>query len=154
MKVWKTFQCLVWLWHFWAQCLKWNSEGLNILFYSSLVFCYILVKIDKMTEIQFGDSVKDLFQGFLKKHSLENCISIKFGNNGGSAALNVVAESREVADFWIRGLQKLIINKGNILPQNNFYQLVPDIQLLKMKGASKRCNGCGGVKNQGRLGVR
>lgn len=71
-------------------------------------------KIDKMTEIQFGDSVKDLFQGFLKKHSLENCISIKFGNNGGSAALNVVAESREVADFWIRGLQKLIINKGNL----------------------------------------
>lgn len=107
-----------------------------------------------MTEIQFGDSVKDLFQGFLKKHSLENCISIKFGNNGGSAALNVVAESREVADFWIRGLQKLIINRGNILPQNNFYQLVPDIQLLKMKGASKWCNGCGGVKNRGRLGVR
>ena len=91
-----------------------------------------------MTEIQFGDSVKDLFQGFLKKHSLENCISIKFGNNGGSAALNVVAESREVADFWIRGLQKLIINRGNILPQNNFYQLVPDIQLLKTKGASEK----------------
>ena len=76
-----------------------------------------------MTEIQFGDSVKDLFQGFLKKHSLENCISIKFGNNGGSAALNVVAESREVADFWIRGLQKLIINRGNILPQNNLRML-------------------------------
>lgn len=71
-------------------------------------------KIDKMSEIQFGDSVKDLFQGFLKKHSLDKCISIKFGNNGGSAALNVVAESREVADFWIRGLQRLIDNKGNL----------------------------------------
>lgn len=74
-------------------------------------FC--LVEIAKMTDVLSGDSVKDLFQGFLKKHSLDRCISIKFGQNGnGVTALNMVAESSKVADYWVRGLHKLIINKG------------------------------------------
>ena len=65
-----------------------------------------------MTDVLSGDSVRDLFQGYLKKHSLDRCISIKFGNNSNGAALNMVAESSEMADCWVRGLQKLIINKG------------------------------------------
>ena len=65
-----------------------------------------------MTDVLSGDSVRDNFQGFLKKHSLDKCISIKFGQNGNGATLNMVAESSEVADYWVRGLQKLIINKG------------------------------------------
>ena len=66
-----------------------------------------------MTDVLSGDSVRDLFQGFLKKHSLDRCISIKFGQNGnGVTALNMVAESSKVADYWVRGLHKLIINKG------------------------------------------
>ena len=70
-----------------------------------------------MTDVLSGDSVKDLFQGFLKKHSLDRCISIKFGQNGnGVTALNMVAESSEVADYWVRGLHKLIINKGKFPP--------------------------------------
>ena len=65
-----------------------------------------------MTDVLSGDSVRDIFQGFLKKHSLDRCISIKFGVNSNSTALNMVAESSEVADYWVRGLQKLIVNKG------------------------------------------
>lgn len=65
-----------------------------------------------MTDVLTGDSVRDIFQGFLKKHSLDRCISIKFGQNGNGATLNMVAETSEVADCWVRGLQKLIINKG------------------------------------------
>ena len=74
-------------------------------------FSFRLVEIAKMTEVLSGESVRDHFQGFLKKHSLDSCISIKLGENGG-LSLNMVAESNEVADFWVRGLQKLIINKG------------------------------------------
>ena len=70
-----------------------------------------LVAIATMTDVLCGDSVRDLFQAFLKKHSLESCISIKFGQNGG-LTLNMVAESKEIADCWVRGLQKLIVNKG------------------------------------------
>jgi len=75
-------------------------------------------EIAKMTEVLSGESVRDHFQGFLKKHSLDSCISIKFGENGG-LSLNMVAESNEVADFWVRGLQKLIINKGNLEKEDN-----------------------------------
>ena len=64
-----------------------------------------------MTEVLTGESVRNLFQGFLKKHSLESCISVKFGDNGG-LSLNMVAESKDVADYWVRGLQKLIVNQG------------------------------------------
>ena len=64
-----------------------------------------------MTEVLTGESVRNLFQGFLKKHSLKSCISVKFGENGG-LSLNMVAESIEVADYWVRGLQKLIVNQG------------------------------------------
>lgn len=64
-----------------------------------------------MTEVLSGESVRDIFQGFLKKHPLESCMSVKFGPNGG-LSLNMVAESTEVADYWIRGLQKLIVNQG------------------------------------------
>lgn len=71
-------------------------------------------EIAKMTDVLSGDSVRDLFQGFLKNHSLDRCISIKFGQNGNRAALNMVAESSEVADYWVRGLRKLIINKDNL----------------------------------------
>lgn len=69
--------------------------------------------IDKMTDVLSGESVSDLFQGFLKKHSPDSFISIKFGQNGGTI-LNMVAESKEVADFWVRGLRKLILNRGNL----------------------------------------
>lgn len=72
-----------------------------------------------MTDVLSGDSVRDLFQRFLKKHSLERCISIKFAENGNGATLNMVAESSEVADYWVRGLQKLISNKGKCR-QNKF----------------------------------
>jgi len=72
-----------------------------------------------MTDVLSGDSVRDLFQGFLKKHSLDRCISIKFGQNGNGAALNMVAESSEVADYWVRGLRKLIINKGKCRQTNS-----------------------------------
>lgn len=71
----------------------------------------MLVAIDTMTDVLSGESVSDLFRGFLKKHSPDSFISIKFGQNGGTT-LNMVAESKEVADFWVRGLKKLIVNKG------------------------------------------
>lgn len=64
-----------------------------------------------MTDVLSGESVSDRFQGFLKKHTPDSFISIKFGQNDGTT-LNMVAESKEVADFWVRGLQKLIVNKG------------------------------------------
>ena len=64
-----------------------------------------------MTDVLSGESVSDLFQGFLKKHTPDSFISITFGQNRGTT-LNMVAESKEVADFWVRGLQKLIVNKG------------------------------------------
>ena len=64
-----------------------------------------------MTEVLSGESVKGTFKRFLKKHSLDSCISIKFRENHG-IALNMVAESKTVADFWVRGLRKLILNKG------------------------------------------
>ena len=86
---------------------------INILFHHW--FSNVLVEIARMTEVQSGESVKDLFQGFLKKHSLDKCISIKFGDNGSCTALNMVAESSEVADYWVRGLQKLIVNKGTLM---------------------------------------
>ena len=76
-----------------------------------LIFLCVLVAIDKMTDVLSGESVRDLFQGFLKKHSPDSFISIKFGQNGGTT-LNMVAESKEVADFWVRGLRKLILNRG------------------------------------------
>ena len=64
-----------------------------------------------MTEVLSGESVRSIFGGFLKRHSLGNCISIKFGENPGNA-LNMVAESKTVANIWMRGLRKLILNKG------------------------------------------
>ncbi|XP_068727997.1 1-phosphatidylinositol 4,5-bisphosphate phosphodiesterase delta-4-like isoform X2 [Montipora capricornis] len=69
--------------------------------------------IAQMAEVLFGDSVRETFQGFLKKHSLDNCISIQFRGNG-RLSLNMVAESKDVADIWVRGLQKLIVNQGNL----------------------------------------
>ena len=68
-------------------------------------------EIDQMTEVLSGESVRGIFEGFLKRHSLGNCISIKFGENPGNA-LNMVAESKTVANIWMRGLRKLILNKG------------------------------------------
>lgn len=69
-------------------------------------------EIDQMTEVLSGESVRGIFEGFLKRHSLGNCISIKFGENRRNA-LNMVAESKTVANIWMRGLRKLILNKGN-----------------------------------------
>ena len=74
-----------------------------------------------MTDVLSGDSVRDLFQGFLKNYSLDRCISIKFGQNGNRATLNMVAESSEVADYWVRGLHKLIINKGKFRQTKSLY---------------------------------
>ena len=84
-----------------------------------------------MTEVLTGESVRDQFQGFLKKHSLESCISIKLGENGG-LSLNMVAESTEVADYWVRGLQKLIVNKGA------YGEVVVDISLNNVVGKPMR----------------
>ena len=72
----------------------------------------LLVEISRMTEVQSGENVKDQFQGLLKKHSLDCCIYIKF--NDSETELKMVADSSEVASFWIRGLHVLIINKGMI----------------------------------------
>ena len=76
-----------------------------------------------MTDVLSGESVSDLFQGFLKKHSPDSFISIKFGQNGGTT-LNMVAESKEVADFWVRGLRKLILNKGLFISNNRFLSIL------------------------------
>ena len=76
-----------------------------------------------MTDVLSGESVSDLFQGFLKKHSPDSFISIKFGQNGGTT-LNMVAESKEVADFWVRGLRKLILNKGLFISNKRFLSML------------------------------
>ena len=76
-----------------------------------------------MTDVLSGESVSDLFQGFLKKHSPDSFISIKFGQNGGTT-LNMVAESKEVADFWVRGLRKLILNRGLFISNKRFLSML------------------------------
>ena len=87
---------------------------MNLFQFSTILFVVFFLRpdeIDQMTEVLSGESVRDIFEGFLKRHSLGNCISIKFGENQGNA-LNMVAESKTVANIWLRGLRKLILNKG------------------------------------------
>ena len=94
-----------------------------------------------MTDVLSGDGVRDLFQGFLKKHSLDRCISIKFVENGNGATLNMVAESTEVADYWVRGLQKLISNKGKCRQNKSDNQYVGDgvgLDQENLPGRSKK----------------
>ena len=89
----------------------------------ALIFLCVLVAIEKMTDVLSGESVSDLFQGFLKKHSPDSFISIKFGQNGGTT-LNMVAESKEEAEFWVRGLRKLIVNKGLFISNKRFLSML------------------------------